>query len=139
MRCLLPAALLGLVIATPWGMSAPLDGSKSFSQRIGAASQSGGQIEPAPFELKEKFKGGRRATILAIGDHKPVVPMAIFVYDSANQLVAKDESHGDFVSAVWYPPRDGEYKIHIKHWGVDEYEGDKLIRPGYNDVWVAIN
>ncbi len=69
--------------------------------------------EGARVAYKESFRGGERACVIVKGDHKPVVNLEIAVYDQKGNLVAKDNGGGDYVAAIWYPPRDGLYKIEI--------------------------
>jgi hypothetical protein len=73
-------------------------------------------------EFEEVFQGGRRACVIAVGDHKPVVDIGISVYDAAKRLVAEDNGGGDYVAAIWYPPRDAKYKIVVKNDGVEYNE-----------------
>ena len=41
--------------------------------------------------------------------------MRIAVYDAKGGLVAEDKSDNDYAGVVWYPPRDGEYRIEVGH------------------------
>jgi hypothetical protein len=79
------------------------------------------QIErSSKLELDKKFKGGERACVILVGDHEPVVDLAIYVYDEQHNLVAKDVGGGDFCAAIWYPPRDATFHIVLENKG-DEY------------------
>src|SRR5689334_21569853 len=37
-----------------------------------------------------KFRGGQRACVIVLGDHKPIVPVTIEVFDDKGRLVAQD-------------------------------------------------
>lgn len=100
------------------GTGAPTKGPYSLGQwRIGARGSR---------EVVETFRGGQRACVIVEGDHKPVVDLKVEVFDKAGNLVARDEG-GDFVSAIWYPPRDAEYRIQIHNSGEE-----------YNDCYVVL-
>jgi len=111
------------------GTGAPVKGPYGVREavRVGGAGEVGGKQTPGTVSLSETFRGGQRACVLLDGDHKPPAPLSIFVYDQANQLVAKDESDIDYAAAIWYPPRDGAYRIEIHNFGKD-----------YNDVRVVM-
>jgi hypothetical protein len=121
----------GLVMALSFGSSGhgePVRGSHVFERRLdGLSPGSGGKQEPGTAEFKEAFRGGRRACVIVKGDHRPVVDLAVFVYDANGRLVAKDEGRGDFVTAIWYPPRDATYRIVIQSPGKD-----------YNDCYIVV-
>src|SRR4051812_15247170 len=77
---------------------------------------------------KITFKGGQRACVVVAGDHEPIVPVSLEIYDK-NGLVTKDDHDpsndtgekgrlgNDICAAIWYPPRDAEYTIVIKNFG----------------------
>jgi hypothetical protein len=73
-----------------------------------------------------KFKAGRKAVVIVKGDHDPIVPITLEVYDDQGKLVARDEPGkgmaqdalgNDYAGVVWYPPRDGYYTIRIASHG----------------------
>lgn len=109
MRRLVWLAPIILCISVSGSRSAPLKGAHALKSVIGGNSQ---------MEFEKAFRGGERACVIAIGDHKPAVPMRIAVYDDAKQLVAEDQ-YIDFVAAIWYPPRDGTYKIVVANSGME--------------------
>jgi len=112
------------VLALPCVLaSAPLDGPGAVQRRIPAAVNN----EPSMVELSFKFKGGVRTSVVARGDHKPVVPLDIFIYDANDKVVVKDESPTDFAAVTWTPPRTAEYRIVIRNHGVE-----------YNDVYIFL-
>jgi hypothetical protein len=89
--------------------SSPLTGKRNLGVK---------RIEGTDFiTFKEKFRGGERACILVKGDHNPVVDLAVAVYDENDRLVVKDDAGGEYVAAIWYPPRDAVYKIKILNSG----------------------
>lgn len=91
------------------GSSSPLTGKRNLGVK---------RIEGTDFiTFKEKFRGGERACILVKGDHNPVVDLGVAVYDEKDRLVVKDEGGGEYVAAIWYPPRDAVYKIKIVNSG----------------------
>jgi hypothetical protein len=94
------------------------------------------------------FKGGKRACVIVMGDHIPIVPVAIEVYDEQKKLVAVDDhanaapavypkkdsasavaaaQGNDLAAVIWYPPRDGTYTIRITSRGPEE-----------NKCWIAV-
>jgi len=75
---------------------------------------------PGVHVLKEKFRGGQRACVIALGSHEPVVALELVVYDAKDRIVDQDKGEGDSITAIWYPPRDGEYKIEIRNPGNNE-------------------
>jgi hypothetical protein len=112
MRMLLTLTIL-LVLPAALGVAGPVDGQLSMQRQIGGATEEG----PTPFEMSMSFRGGERACVGVHGDHDPVVPLDIAVYDKDGKVVAQDESQHDFVVAFWTPPRTAEYRIVIRNYG----------------------
>jgi hypothetical protein len=111
-QCVLWAGLLGFLVFSGVGSGEPVKGSRGFVVKLAGQSMgSEGNIVPGKAEFKETFMGGRRACVIVKGDHDPVVDLGVYVYDANERLVAKDEGRGDFVAAIWYPPRDASYRI----------------------------
>jgi hypothetical protein len=111
-------ALASLVLGG-WAGGTPVAGQKLLKHRMQPATRDGGQVVPDVVEIKEKFRGGRRAMVIIEGDHLPVVPLAVAVYDEANRLVGEDVSEIDVAGVLWYPARDATYKIVIQNFGTD--------------------
>lgn len=129
-----PALLtcLGCLALAPLVLAGPLDGPRTFSIRVEAGHQTaGGELVPGRVRFPVEFRGGERACVVAVGDHKPPVEMGITVYDeAARQKLAEDTGAGDapdFVAAIWYPARDGKYVIEIRSKGKE-----------YNEVTVTV-
>ena len=120
MRAISCTAIIAILTAAP-GHCGPVDGQSAGDHRIGAAGS-----EPAAKEFVLTFRGGERACVIARGDHKPVVPLDVTVYDKDGVEVAKDASPKDFVVVFWTPPRTAEYRIVVRNHGVE-----------YNDVYVV--
>ena len=102
--------------------SAPLTGSWA----------KGVELESKVWLQTNKFRGGERAAVLAIGDHKdPGAKLRVAVYDAKGVLIAEDKGESelasDYVGLVWYPPRDGDYRVEVSHSGA-----------GVNSVYIAI-
>jgi hypothetical protein len=112
--------VVGLMLAIPGsGGGSPLDGKHSLDpQRI---------PKGARLRFEKEFRGGERACVIVKGDHKPVVDLSVSVYDQKGNLIAKDDAGGDFVTAIWYPPRDAIYRIDIVNPGAD-----------YNDCYISL-
>jgi hypothetical protein len=96
----------------------------AFSAPIGGSWQSHVQVESKAWSQTRPFRGGERAAVLAIGDHKELgVQVHVAVFDAKGLLVAEDKGENelasDFVGLVWYPPRDGEYRIEVRQTGAD--------------------
>ena len=116
MKRMLGYVPLVLFIATSGGDGGPVKGARTQKARIGAKSHS---------EFEDKYQAGRRACVIAMGDHKPPVDISIAVYDDANQLITEERSV-DYVAAIWYPPRTANYKVVVKNSG-EEYNEMYLV------------
>ena len=116
MKCLLWFVPIVLFIAATGGDGGPVKGARTLRSRIGAKSK---------MEFEEKYQAGRRACVIAMGDHKPPVEISVAVYDDANQLITEDRNV-DYVAAIWYPPREATYKIVVKNTGEE-----------YNEIYLA--
>ncbi len=104
----------------------------AVSAPIGGSWQAHKKIEgKEAWSQTRAFRGGERAAVLAIGDHQdPSVRVQIAVFDAKGVLIAEDkgsEPASDYAGLVWYPPRDGDYRIVVRHSGVDA-----------NKVYIAI-
>ena len=85
-----------------------------------------------------KFRGGRRACVIVVGDHKPIVPVVLEIHDEKGNLIGRSEpgkgventkaAGNDVCAVIWYPPRDAYYRITIHNSGRE-----------FNKCWVAIN
>ena len=96
------------------------------------ASQTG---EPGEASIKQEFKGGQRASIVVLGDHRPVVDLKIQVFeDSSGKLVAQDGGGGDVVGVSWIPPRKGFYRIVVQN--PSKYVE---VKNPHNECTIAIN
>jgi hypothetical protein len=116
---LVALALLGGVMVV---QGSPLGGGGAMPVKA-----SGGETQ----RITAKFKGGERACVIVIGDHKPVVPLQLKVEDGSGNLIGEDKNGGDFCAVIWYPPRDGEYKIGI---AVPSIGGEA----DFNDLYVSL-
>src|SRR5262245_65892684 len=116
-------ALAVLVLAVSSSMGGLVGGSNSERVNINAHDKK---------ELVREFEGGRRACVIARGDHRPPAKMAIAVYDDSGKKVAEDPGAVDYVAVIWYPPRTGSYRIEIKSDPL-EVKGDGT---DYNNVYV---
>ena len=134
-------ALLGLIMpcflwAGFHACSAPINGSWSAGVEVGSRTWS----------QTNTFRGGERAAVMAVGDRRIAgAKLRLAVYDAKGMLIAEDngerELAGDFVGLVWYPPRDGEYKIEVSHNGagtVIQEDPDNPVKAGVNRVYIVI-
>ncbi|HYT95066.1 MAG TPA: hypothetical protein VEL76_40490 [Gemmataceae bacterium] len=130
-RCIALAVLVGgVVLCARLSEASPLQGTLIFDAR------NGGQVV-GKWSRTVKFKGGQRACVVVMGDHRPIVPITLEIVDEAGKQVAfdapgkgidaSDAPGNDIAAVIWYPPRDGDYTIHIGSPGVE-----------YNDCWIAI-
>jgi hypothetical protein len=113
--------VVGLLLAVPGpGGGSPVQGKHSFGepQRI---------PKGARVRFEKEFRGGERACVIVRGDHKPVVDLSVAIYDQNGNLIAKDDAGGDFVAAIWYPPRDATYRVDIVNPGAE-----------YNDCYISL-
>jgi hypothetical protein len=123
MRGVLFAVLLALLSLAPFGRGAPVNGTSWAYEKVPAGTVRDGVVtEPGSLNFTKTYVAGQRACVVVIGDHKPVVKIAVKVYDAKNNLVAHDEGDGpakDFVAVMWYPPRQEAYRIEIFSFGDD--------------------
>lgn len=63
--------------------------------------------------FKWPFKGGERACVLVEGDRDPSMKISVKVYDVKTKRLVGEDTFEDFCAVIWYPPRDGEYRIEI--------------------------
>jgi hypothetical protein len=84
--------------------ASPLQGQAALQKKV-----LGGEV----LQFKLKFKGGQRACVIVIGDHRPVVSLDLKVEDDKGKLIGQDKYGGDFCAVIWYPPRDAEYVISV--------------------------
>jgi hypothetical protein len=104
------------------GHAGPVDGTRGSYETISAGSVVGGEMVPGQYSVQKTFRAGERACVLVIGDHKPVVDLTVTIYDAAGQVVVQDRGKGgtgDFVAAIWYPPRTADYRIEVLSPGTD--------------------
>jgi hypothetical protein len=109
MRFIFVLAAAGLFVfsaAAPVSRSAPIDGAF------------GSGMPPEGMTITKRFRGGERASAQVNGDHDRGVVVSIAVYDDKNTLIAEDKGRdqpvGDMAAVIWYPPRDGNYRITIR-------------------------
>jgi hypothetical protein len=102
--------------------ASPLQGQGALQKKV-----LGGEV----LQFKVKFKGGERACVIVIGDHRPVVALDLKVEDDKGTLIGQDKNGGDFCAVIWYPPRDAEYVISVAvpHNGQEE---------DYDTLYVAV-
>ncbi len=131
----------GVLCGTRFGAAGPVTGNWAFKPKIGGQGtltlQKDTPMSSGKLGNRVKFKGGRRACVIVMGDHDPIVPVTLQIHDDQGNLVAVDEPGknvdsskapgNDVCAVVWYPPRDGYYKITIQNTGRD-----------WNQCWVAI-
>jgi hypothetical protein len=107
MRRILFLTLFALLAAVPFGVGSPTTGTVSDYFDVGATA----------WTTTKTFAAGERACVMAIGDHKETVNLEVNIYQK-DTLIASDKTGntlvGDFVGVIWYPPRDGEYRIEVR-------------------------
>ena len=110
-RILILVFLVSLALA-PIGIGSPTDGSWADRKAVPAADV---------LKISKSFRGGERACVLALGGQKEVANLRLEIYDPNGILVAEDKGNnsltGDFVAVIWYPPRDGKYRIELHNPG----------------------
>jgi hypothetical protein len=72
------------------------------------------------YEVTHRFRGGERACVIMVGDHKPPSPMEVRVFDAKNKLVAVAKASIDTAAVIWYPPVTASYRVEVLNLG-DEY------------------
>lgn len=113
MRRILILAFVCSLALTPIGVSSPIDGAWSNRVDITASDT---------WKTTRVFRAGERAGIMVIGDHQKEIPnLEVSVYDKKGNLIVEDKGVGvlvgDFAAVIWYPPRDGEYRIEVRNPG----------------------
>lgn len=103
--CWIVFGLLGWLALMPAGLwGGPKTGPRSEFFDVEA---NGVQV------FDEKFIGGQRACFIAMALGKQAPPITLTVYDTQNRVVGTDK--GERTAVIWYPARDGEYKIEIRN------------------------
>lgn len=120
-----------VLVAAAAAWAGPVNGPPSTEHAIRGAS-----AEPTPREFTVTFQGGERACVIVRGDHKPLVPLDVTVFDKSGAVVARDDSDRDFLAVFWVPPRTAEYRIVIRNKGKEEFQGFKEEHK-YTDVYVV--
>jgi hypothetical protein len=113
---------LAVLMFVPLSRGGPIEGSSWSEQNIsaGAVAEGGKVTEPGAAGTIKTFAAGRRACVVVVGDHDPVVDLEVKVYDSKGNLVAQDRGQDparDYVAVMWYPPRQEQYRIMIHSYG----------------------
>ena len=105
MKLLAGSTLVLIVLLAAWtsGFSAPVNGPRSLGSK--------NSLSNGVLEFKETFRGGERACVIARGHRED--DLGIQVFDPAGNTVAKVDNSGDLVAAIWYPPRDANYRVKI--------------------------
>jgi hypothetical protein len=125
------SSLLLMLLAVACTDAGPVDGSFSKKYRMRPKG-----AESATVELTFKFQGGRRAFVVAQGDHKPSVPLELTVYDADDKVVGRDESGTDFLAVFWVPARTASYRIVLRNLGDKHYDNYKEEHK-YTDVYLV--
>ena len=119
MRRILALGCFGVLILTPFGVGSPIGGA--FSDNV--------ELVDETWTMTKTFRAGERACVLAVGSREAAANMTITVKDTKGTVIAEDKAAGNLtgniVAVTWYPPRDGEYRIEVRH-------------PGSRDCYVAI-
>jgi hypothetical protein len=123
-RVILLTLLAVLLLATAPAETSPVAGPYREAH---SRNQKLTRVEPGrPYTFKEKFFGNERACVILLGDRKPRMNLTVKVFDRTGQLVVED-SGGDFLAVIWYPPRTEEYTITISHDHATEWNGVDVV------------
>lgn len=119
-RMLLGATVVFGVMAV--ASAGPVKGpSTHVAKAPEAAKAPSGEIVGAPIQLEAEFEAGQRAMACVQGDHLPVVPVTIQVFDSEKKLVAEHRPKADVAAVVWYPERRQKYTVVVQNLGTQEW------------------
>jgi hypothetical protein len=110
-RWLLIMVVGALVINVGSVASSPVNGQRRRAADFGGKKER--LVAGSKVVWREAFRGNQRACVMVEGDHKPIENLKIVVTDLQGKVVARDDGPGDFVVAIWYPPRTAEYLITI--------------------------
>jgi hypothetical protein len=86
-----------------------------------AVISSSGEVVGDPIQYEAEFEAGKRAMACVQGDHLPVVPVTIQVFDSQKKLVAEHRPKADVAAVVWYPERRQKYTVVVQHLGTKDW------------------
>src|SRR2546423_441406 len=89
---------LSLIAPKPTSLAGPLD--SVFAENV--------KVADSGWTVTKRFRGGERACVQAIGDHKEPTTLHITVVDANGTLVAEDKGRSpapDMAAVIWYPPR----------------------------------
>ena len=108
MRRILALVVLSALISASLGVGSPIGGAWAKYVDV-----------PDVWTDTKTFRGGERATVMAVGENSPGASLTLAVYDPKGKLVAEDKGKeqpaGDVVAVIWYPPRNGDYRIEIRN------------------------
>lgn len=103
-------ALLAFSALTPISRSSPVNGVIARKYEVPGE---GLTLPPV------KFRGGQRASVQVIGDHQSASIVHVTIKDDKGNVIAEEKGRehpvADIAAVIWYPPRDAEYRIHIRN------------------------
>ena len=110
-RWVLTAFVSALLLSVCTVESSPVTGQRRQSRDLGKKK---GRLEPGlKYVFRETFRSNERACVMVEGDHDPVQNLMVVVTDARGKVVAEDKGPGDFLAAIWFPPRTEEYVVTI--------------------------
>jgi hypothetical protein len=125
-RCMLLLVVGAVLLGVGSASSSPVKGPRRQQHD---ENKKRGRLEPkSKYVWREAFRGNERACVLVEGDHKPVENLKVVVTDVQGNVVARDDGPGDFVVAIWYPPRTAEYVITITGDGKEYDDLDIVVK-----------
>jgi hypothetical protein len=125
-RWILTAIVGAVLLSMASVQSSPLKGQRrqpgDFDKKRGRLKVGG------MYTFREAFRGNERACVFVEGDHNPEQNLKVVVTDSHGNIVAQDNGPGDFLAAIWYPPRTEEFEITITGDGKDYNDLDIVVK-----------
>lgn len=115
----LSVAVVGIAIVSAVSAS-PVTGSIVHNVKAPAAQKlDEDHVEGEALRFQVEYEAGQRAIAVVEGDHQPVVPVAIQVFDADRKLVGEHRPKGDVAAVVWYPQRRQRYTVLVTNLGAE--------------------
>ncbi len=97
-------------------LAGPVEGPEAGNIKVPSAQK---EESAGEYEFTKEFRSNERASVVILGDHRPVVDLEIAVYHVAESgvetLVTRDGGAKDLVGVTWVPPRNGRYRVVIRN------------------------
>jgi hypothetical protein len=115
MRYFFALVLLCFAVYVTDGTGAPVDGAWADKISVGAE----------PWKQLKRYRAGERASVQIVNIKDTPIStlkdLIVTVFDPKGTMVAQDKGNrqegGNFLAVLWYPPREGEYRVEVRNDG----------------------